>query len=752
MKKLVAIVLTLAMVASFAGCSQQESNPDNTGDQSTTTPAGTSDAGESTESGEQTEEPGGEEDTTTEAPQGLELDIDMDQYMADSSRIYEATLGEFYETYQKANDASSVSEKFALMAIAEAKLLESGAFLPLNSQGGRFAISRVAPYTVTPCLWGNDSDRYHQYLVATELIKSEDRDEMKAHYAEVKGTGQYEAWAKQYLIDKGYTLKDEYNMAYSTDPETWDVLNTSNSADSEVLVNTYDGLLEYDIDNKQAPALAESYTVSDDGLTYTFKIRQGVKWVDSQGREVADVTADDFVAGMQHALDAQGGLEYLVQGIIVGANEYIEGEITDFEQVGVKAEDDYTLVYTLEQPTSFFITMLGYGIFAPMSRAYYTSQGGKFGEDFDSAAEDYNYGTGPDNIAYCGPYLVTNATASSMIVFNANDSYWNKDNINIHKITWYFNDSSDVTKAYNDAVAGTIDGCSLNTSTIELAKADGNFDLYSYVSNTNAVSYCGFMNLNRQAYANYNDITKAVSGMTDDMKAATNQAMQNQNFRLAIAFSIDRTKHNAQITGDDAAPFSLVNSYIPGTFVSLDEAVTVDINGTATSFPAGTNYGAIMQAQIDADGYPIKAYDATRDEGVGSSTGYDGWYNVDNAKEYFAKAVEELKADGLEISADNPIHIEMPFASNIPQYVNRANVLKQSIEAALDGNVVVDLVSCADGNEWNRATYWPSTGYLMNYTIQDNCGWGPDYGDPSTYLDTMLPDGAGYMTKALGIF
>lgn len=752
MKKLVAIVLTLAMVASFAGCNQQESNPDNTGDQSTTTPAGTSDAGESTESGEQSEEPGGEEDTTTEAPQGLELDIDMDQYMADSTRIYEAALGEFYDTYEKANESSSVSEKFALMAVAEAKLLESGVFLPLTTQGGRFSMSRVAPYTVTPCLWGNDSDRFHQYLVATELLKSEDRDEMKAHYAELKGTGGYEAWAKQYLADQGYTLKDEYNMAYSEDPETWDVLNTSNSVDSEVLVNTYDGLLEYNIENTQSPALAESYTVSDDGLTYTFKIRQGVKWVDSQGREVADVTADDFVAGMQHALDAQAGLEYLVEGIIAGASEYIAGDTHDFGDVGVKAEDDYTLVYTLEQPTSYFVTMLGYGLFAPMSRAYYTSQGGKFGEDFDSAAEDYNYGTSPDTIAYCGPYLVTNATATSMIVFNANDSYWNKDNINIHKITWYFNDASDVTKTYNDTLAGTIDGCSLNTSTIETAKADGNFDLYSYVSSTNATSYCGFMNMNRQAYANYNDITKAVSGMTDDMKAATNQAMQNQNFRLAVAFSIDRTTHNAQVTGDEAAPYSLVNSYVPGTFVSLEEAVTVDINGTATNFPAGTNYGAIVQAQIDADGYPIKAYDATLDEGVGSSAGYDGWYNVDNAKEYFAKAVEELSADGLEISADNPIHIEMPYPSNTPQYVNRANVLKQSVEAAFDGSVVVDLVACADVREWNNATYWPTTGYLMNYTIQDNCGWGPDYGDPSTFLDTMLPDGAGFMTKALGIF
>lgn len=105
--------------------------------------------------------------------------------------------------------------------------------------------------------------------------------------------------------------------------------------------------------------------VSDDGLTYTFHLRKGASWVDSQGRKIADVTADDFVAGMQHMMDAQGGLEYLIEGIIVNASQYISGEVTDFSQVGVKAVDDYTLEYTLESPCSYFLTMMGYSIFAP---------------------------------------------------------------------------------------------------------------------------------------------------------------------------------------------------------------------------------------------------------------------------------------------------------------------------------------------------------------------------------------------------
>ena len=66
--------------------------------------------------------------------------------------------------------------------------------------------------------------------------------------------------------------------------------------------------------------------------------------------------------------------------------------------------------YTLEEPCSYFMTMLGYSIFAPMSKDFYESEGGKFGAEFDSSASDYLYGKGPDSIAYCGPYVVTNAT------------------------------------------------------------------------------------------------------------------------------------------------------------------------------------------------------------------------------------------------------------------------------------------------------------------------------------------------------
>lgn len=669
-----------------------------------------------------------------------------------SAAIYKDVLGDFIKAYEAAKAETNESKKWAMMAIAEAKLMESGVMLPTSSKGGNYAITRVAPNTATSTLWGNDSYRYHDVIVATEFIEAAHRSEMKAKWAELRGTGEYEAWVKSYLAEKGYTTKDTYNIAYNSDPQNWDVLATSRAADSEALVNTYDGLYEYDMENRLMPALAESYTVSEDGLKYTFKIRQGIKWVDSQGREVADVKADDFVAGMQHMMDAAGGLEYLVQGIIVNATEYITGDVTDFAQVGVKAVDDYTLEYTLVQPTTFFMTMLGYGVFAPMSRTYYESMGGKFGAEYDASAETYKYAKGPDSIAYCGPYTITSFTEKNTIVFSANAKYWDANGINIKTLTWLFNDGKDVQKGYNDAKAGTTDGSGLNSSTVILAKNDGLYDKYSYVSSTDATSFSSFVNVNRTAFANAADATKAVSTLTADEQVRATAALRNEHFRRALAFAIDRGTYNAQSVGEDLKYASLINSYTPGNFVSLKEDVTVSINGTDTTFKAGTYYGAIMQAQIDADGVKMKVWDPAADDGIGASSGFDGWYNVANAVEELNAAIAELEAIGIEITAENPIKLDMPYYSGSELRTNMSNVYKKSIETAFGGKVLLNLVACETSQDWYDAGYYTDFGDQANYHLYDVSGWGPDYGDPQTYLDTFLPDYAGYMVKCIGIF
>lgn len=735
-RKIVSALLVMSMTASLVACGNSGSGSSDPADESVSVSSSASSESDASASASSESEAEAEE---SEMPEG---------YDETSTELYSEALGDFNDALATAKEAETVDERYALMAVAEGKLMESAMMYPLTSKGGMYAMYRMAPRTKDYTLWGSDQDRYHQYVVTTDFIKTEDYNEMRAKWDELKGTGTYESWVKEYLAGKGYTLKDSFSMPYASDPVTWDGLATSRAADTNAIINTYDGLMEYDVEGTLQPALAESYEVSDDGLTYTFHLRKDVKWTDSQGREVDTVKADDFVAGMQHMCDAQGGLEYLVQGVIKNVSQYISGEITDFDEVGVKAVDDYTVEYTLEEPCSYFETMLGYTIFMPMSRSYYQSQGGKFGAEYDSSAADYQYGKDSNSIAYCGPYLVTNATAKNTIVFKLSDSYWNKDNVNIKTLTWLFNDQSDVTKMYTDAKAGTVDYVNLNTSTMETAKSEGLYDQYAVVSDTDATSFMAFYNINRTATANANDGTTAKTTKSDEEIQRANKALQNVHFRRAISFAADRGAYNAQQVGEDLKYTSLRNTFTPGYFVSLSKDTTIQINGTDTTFPAGTYYGEIVQKQIDADGVKIKVWDAENK----TSDGFDGWYNPENAVEELNTAIEELAEEGITIDESNPIQIEYPYPSAVEVYTNKANSYKKSVEAALGGKVVINLVDAVDLDGWYYAGYYVNYGYEQNYDVYDVSGWSPDFGDPCSYLDTMLPDYEGYMTKCFGIF
>ena len=683
----------------------------------------------------------------------LKLTVDLSaydklQHEADDEdwKVYSEALGDYYKYLLAADAEKDVSGKYVILAMAEAKLLESGVFVPTSTNGGRKAISRAVPHTVSNALWGNDSYRYYSILVATEPLKTVDRDELKKMFVEYQGNGTYMIKAKKYLADKGYTLKDNYTIGYTSDPQTWDILGTYRAADSEAIVNTFDGLYEYDNEGRMVPALATSYEVSADGLTYTFKIREGAKWYTRDGEEYAEVTAEDWVTGMKHLFDSKGGTEYLVDGIIKNAREYLNGDITDFSQVGVKAVDKYTLQYTLEKPTSYFITMFGYNPFAPLNKAYFESQGGETVDENNPSL----YGTDPDHILYCGPYLVTENTAKNKIEFTLNENYYNKEFVNVKKITWLYNDGKDVTKAYNDMKQGTIDGAGLNTTTEPMAKNDG-FEANIYISSTDATTFAGFLNLNRK---NYETIQKygMVSTKTDAQKADSIAALQNVHFRNALLFSIDRAQYNSIMVGDEVKFNSLRNTYTPGTFVKLTKDVTVDLNGKSTTFKKDTYYGEIVQAVLTSDGSPLKVWNPTGGNGDGSSDGFDGWYNKDEAVKELNKAIEELAAKGITISESNPIYIDYPYYSANENYAARTAALKKNIEEVLDGKVIINPVATEDVYGWYYAGYWCDTGADVNYDLYDVSGWGPDYGDPRTYLNTMKPDHNGDMTHVLGLY
>lgn len=681
---------------------------------------------------------------------------------ASSDALYEYNLGDFNEYYQEAKkEVTDLDKRMALMAISEAKLLESGVLQPAQARGGNYAISRVVPRSISTVLWGLDEDKWHTALVANELIKTEDRNELISIWSKAESAKAWNDSAKAFLQGKGYTLNDTYNFATGYELVTWDVIATSQTSDSYFIACTYTGLMEYDALNQQQPALAESYEVSDDGLTYTFHIRPNVNWVDQQGRVIGKVTADDWVASMQHVADNHGELGYLMSADggcgIKNYDAWINGELADFSEVGVKAVDESTLVYTLEAPFPAFLTMLGYGCFAPLNRSFYKSQGGTFKAEGDVYTPG-NYATSPSTIAYCGAYLVTNYTQKNVTSYKLNPEYWNKDAVNVPNVNIYYNDGTDTLRSYNETKSNTIAGAGLNASAVEQAKKETPpgetktyFDLYSYTSALDATTYCGWINVNRASWANSNDNTMGISTQTDEVKERTRQAVNNQNFRLALTMAFDRGAYNAVSVGEELKLVSLRNSYTPGTFLATSKEVTVKINGKDTKFPAGTYYGQILQAQLDADKIPIKVWDPTADGGVGSGDGFDGWFNETNAVSYLEKAIAELKEVGVEISAENPIYLDIPHPAYDDTSSNQKHAYKQSIEKVLGGRVIVNLVDYPDRTAYNAAYYRITNGAQANYDVSPAAsGWGPDYGDAQSYLDTMQP--YAYMDKNIGLY
>ncbi len=152
---------------------------------------------------------------------------------------------------------------------------------------------------------------------------------------------------------------------------------------ADLTTNIVDGLMENDKYGNLVPSLAEDWSVSKDGLTYTYKIRKGVKWYDADGEERGEVTAKDFVTGLKHAADKKSEELPLVQGSIKGLDDYVQGKTTDFSQVGVKAVDDYTLQYTLNKPETFWNSKTTNGILFPISTDFLKSKGDDFGQPND---------------------------------------------------------------------------------------------------------------------------------------------------------------------------------------------------------------------------------------------------------------------------------------------------------------------------------------------------------------------------------
>ena len=480
-----------------------------------------------------------------------------------------------------------------------------------------------------------------------------------------------------------------YRTLYSSEVTTLNYLTTSSTNEYAIGANVVDCLVEYDCYGNIIPSLAESWESNDDMTEWTFHIRQGVKWVDKDGKEVADVTANDWVATAWYVNDAvnDSGSQYMYDtgSVVHNAQAYydytaylLESEngtkTTDAdgdpievveevkpEDIGVKAVDDYTLVYTLDQPCPFFLSVLSYTSFMPVYGPFLEEQGDQFGLDAES-------------LLYNGAYILSNFEPQYERVLTKNPTYWDKDNVLIDEIRETYNAEANSVAA-SMYQAGEIDYLSVSSDLLDsMLKDESTKDKIHASRVDNSFSYFYCFNFDPQ----FDDVYEP-----ENWKLAAN----NENFRKAVMAGLDRVK--ALTVSDHYNPEKLLNN---------------------TVTPANFAVGA---------GKDFTQYDAVKPYTDGDS------FDAAKAVEYRDAAKAELTAAG----ATFPIKVLMPYNPSTSNWDKECQVVEQQLEGLLGADFIDIIVEAG-----------PETGFLSSVRRSGKyallkCNWGADYADPQTWSE-----------------
>ncbi|ADM70963.1 Oligopeptide-binding protein OppA [Paenibacillus polymyxa E681] len=212
----------------------------------------------------------------------------------------------------------------------------------------------------------------------------------------------------------------------SSEPPTFDPAQAQDSQTNTVLKTLYEGLVRMGPDGKEIPGVAESWKISDDGKTYTFKLRDTAKWSNGD-----PVKASDFVFAWQRVLDPSTApappyayqLYYIknAEGYNLSTSKSFKGtKVTDFKDVGVKAVDDHTLQVELEHPTPYFLGLTSFYTFYPVN---------------PSVKGNDKWAVKKDSMITNGPYTLTTWDSGQKIEVTKSENYWGKDDIKLNKIT-----------------------------------------------------------------------------------------------------------------------------------------------------------------------------------------------------------------------------------------------------------------------------------------------------------------------------
>ncbi len=347
--------------------------------------------------------------------------------------------------------------------------------------------------------------------------------------------------------------------------------NLATDGDSfEVIADCIDGLTQMDAEGSAIPALAESWTVSEDGLTWTFNIRDA-KWSNGD-----PVTANDFVFAWKTAVQKNEEYGYMFDSSVgcVKNADAIMYEGADVNTLGVSAADAKTLVVELEAPVSFFDSLMYFPTFYPLNEKFYTG------------CEDGTYGTSPKTFLSCGAYVLADYTpgAASFSV-KKNDKYWDADKVAIEEIKYQVVGSSD--NALTAFKSGTLDLVTVSGSQVAAVKEDK--DLSAKLKVTGA-GYMWYLTFSQTA------------------NNANGGQLANQNLRLAISNAVDRQ--------------SLVENYVMDGSLATYTAVPPQFAASATS---GEDFSGNQELFKDVCSYDVakaqEYFEAAKSElGVDSFT------------------------------------------------------------------------------------------------------------------------------------
>ena len=486
--------------------------------------------------------------------------------------------------------------------------------------------------------------------------------------------------------------KSIYDMVYFGEIETLNYLVTDTEVDYALCSNLVDNLMDYDSYGNIVPGLAESWSSNDDMTVWTFKIRKGVKWVDCDGNEVAEVKADDWVASAQYVNDAfnESGNQYIYDtgGVVRNAQNYYDyteymmlsdsgkrtvdedgNEIVPVDEVkpgdiGVTAPDDYTLVYTLDYPCPFFLSCLSYSAYMPVNRQFLNETGDMFGRS-------------KENILYNGAFRLTEFIPQERRTFVKNDKYWDKDNVHIDEIRAKFQkDPLQVTPEM--FLNGDIDQVLISADAMESWMSDP--EAASQVHSMRpdiAYSYFYGFNFDPQFDARYEP---------DNWR----KAVVNEDFRKSVMYSLDR-RALAEVYEPYNPEILLQKTITPKTFVSVD----------------GKDY---------TDLEPFKNIQA-RDP-----------LNTELAKSHRDKARAALEAQGVTF----PIKVLLPYNPAVINWNKECDLAKKQLEDTL-GTDYIDVI----------VERGPDTGFLTTVRRGGKyafllCNYGADFADPATYADPFI--------------